>query len=432
MSQTQDAKSAITNSFEGWKKRVSVFLVGQTVTTFGSMLVQYAILWHLTLTTKSGTILALAAIFGFLPQAIVSVFAGVWADRINRKVMIIVADLSIALATFGLALLMLSGVDDLWLIFLVMAVRSFGAGVQTPAISALLPQIVPTEKLMRVNGINSSVQSSLMLLAPIAAAAVYANFSLVGILFIDVVTAIIGVALLATVAVPTLARAASLDKPSYFADLKEGINYTFTHELVRWVIAIFGIVFLLIVAPSNLSPLMLVRNFGTEVWKLTVLEISFGVGMAIGGALMAILASKLDRITTIIATSALFGVLAIVMGFTTNLILFFSLFFLIGLIVPAFSTSAMTLLQETVEPERQGRVFGFVGIVIAVAMPLGMAILGPLADVVSVESILIATGALTVVIAVVAVLLPSGKRAIAAAHASTGQSLEAQQDQAGK
>lgn len=419
-------------SLSGWKKKVTVFLVGQTVTTFGSMLVQYAIMWHLTLTTKSGTVLALSAIFGFLPQAVISVFAGVWADRINRKFMIIAADLSITLATFGLALLMLSGVDDLWLIFLVMAARSLGAGVQSPAVSALLPQIVPTEKLMRVNGVNSSVQSSLTLLAPIAAAAVYANFSLVGILFIDVVTAIIGVALVATVAVPPLARVASLDKPSYFADLKEGINYTFTHELVRWVIAIFGIVFLLIVAPSNLSPLMLVRNFGTEVWKLTVLEISFGVGMVIGGALMAILASKLDRLTTIITTSALFGVLAIVMGFTTNLILFYSLFFLIGLIVPAFSTSAMTLLQETVEPERQGRVFGFVGIVMAVAMPLGMTILGPLADAVSVEIILIATGALTVLIAVVAVLLPSGKRAIAAAHASTGQSLEAQQDQVGK
>lgn len=421
MSTEAPSPTSDSSSLQGWKKKVTVFLVGQTVTTFGSMLVQYAILWHLTLTTKSGTVLALSAIFGFLPQAIVSIFAGVWADRINRKVMIIAADLSIAVATFGLALLMLSGVDDLWLIFLVMAVRSFGAGVQTPAISALLPQIVPTEKLMRVNGINSSVSSSLTLLAPIAAAAIYANFSLVAILFIDVVTAIIGVALLATVAVPTLSRAASLDKPSYFADLKEGINYTFTHELVRWVIAIFGIVFLLIVAPSNLSPLMLVRNFGTEVWKLTMLEISFGVGMVLGGALMAILASKLDRLNTIIITSALFGVLAIVMGFTTNLILFFSLFFLIGLIVPAFSTSAMTLLQETVEPERQGRVFGFVGIVMAVAMPLGMAILGPLADVVSVEIILIATGALTVVIAAVAVLLPSGKRAIAAAHASTGK-----------
>lgn len=411
-------------AFLGWKKKAAVFLVGQTITTFGSMLVQYAILWHLTLTTKSGVVLALAAVFGFLPQAIVSVFAGVWADRLNRKVMIIISDSAIALATFGLALMMMSGVDDLWLIFLVMAVRSIGAGVQMPAISALLPQIVPTDKLMRVNGVNSSVQSSLMLVAPIAAAGVYANFSLVGILFIDVVTAVIGLSLLATVAVPTLARVSNLEKPTYFADLKEGIQYTFTHDLVRWVMVIFGIVFLLIVAPSNLSPLMLVRNFGSEVWMLTVLELSFGVGMVLGGAFMAVLGSKLDRLSTIIGTSIAFGVLAIIMGFTTNLIFFFSLFFLIGLAVPAFSTSAMTLLQETVEPERQGRVFGFVGIVMSIAMPLGMAVLGPLADVVSVESLLIFTGAATVVIAVIAVSVPAGKRAIAAAHSSTGPAVE--------
>lgn len=412
------------SALAGWKKRVSVFLVGQTITTLGSALVQYAIMWHLTLTTKSGLVLALAAVFGFLPQAIVSVFAGVWADRVNRKMMIIISDSAIALATLGLAFLMLSGVNDLWLIFLVMAVRSVGAGVQMPAISALLPQIVPTDKLMRVNGINSSVQSSLTLIAPLAAAAIYANMSLVGILFIDFVTAAIGLALLATVAVPTLARASSADKPSYFADLKEGISYTFTHELVRWVMVVFGVVFLLIVAPSNLSPLMLVRNWGSDVWLLTVLELSFGIGMVIGGGLMALFANKLDRITTIIATSVAFGVLAVVMGFSTNLILFFSLFFFIGVIVPAFSTSAMTLLQETVEPERQGRVFGFVGIVMAVAMPIGMAALGPLADVVSVESILIGTGAATVVIAAFAALSPSGKRAWAAAHSSTGPNSE--------
>lgn len=421
MTDTKESHATSEPFDNGWKRKVATFLIGQTISTFGSFLVQYAIFWHLTLTTKSGFILALAAIFGFLPQAIVSIFAGVWADRVNRKTMIIVSDSSIALATFLLALFMLTGVDDLWLIFLVMAVRSVGAGFQMPAISALLPQIVPTEKLMRVNGINSSIQSSLTLLAPVAAAGLYTTMSLVGILFIDVVTAIIGLSLLATIAVPTLARAADQEKPSYFADLKDGIKYIFSHELVRWVMAVFAIVFLLIVAPSNLSPLMLVRNFGSEVWLLTVLELSFGVGMVLGGAMMAILASKLDRLWTLIGTSITFGVLAIVMGFTTNLILFYSLFFLIGLAVPAFSTSATTLLQETVEPERQGRVFGFVGIVMSVAMPLGMAVLGPLADVVSVEILLIITGAATVVIALIAVLLPAGKRAIAAAHASTGK-----------
>ena len=421
MDQTaQVPTSAESESMPGWKKKVAVFLVGQTITTFGSLLVQYALLWHLTLTTKSGVVLALAAVFGFLPQAIVSIFAGVWADRVNRKVMIIVSDSTIALATLVLAFFMLSGVDDLWLVFLVMAVRSVGAGIQMPAISALIPQIVPTDKLMRVNGINSSVQSSLLIIGPVAAAGIYSTVSLAAILFVDVVTAVIGLSLLATIAVPTLSRAASNDKPSYFTDLKEGLNYIFSHDLVRWVMVIYSIVFLLVVAPSNLSPLMLVRTFGSDVWLLTILELSFGIGMVAGGALMAIFASKVDRLGMMVGTSILFGVLAVVMGFTTNLILFYSLFFLIGLAVPAFSTSSMTLLQETVEPERQGRVFGFVGIVMAVAMPVGMAVLGPLADIVSVEILLIATGAITVLIAVVAVLLPAGKRAIAAAHASTG------------
>jgi DHA3 family macrolide efflux protein-like MFS transporter len=417
---SQEALKPQSESMPGWKKKVTVFLVGQTVTTFGSLLVQYALLWHLTLTTKSGVVLALAAVFGFLPQAVVSIFAGVWADRVNRKLMIILSDSTIALATLGLAFFMLSGVDDLWLVFLVMAVRSVGAGIQMPAISALIPQIVPTDKLMRVNGINSSVQSSLLIIGPVAAAGIYSTVSLAAILFVDFVTAVIGLSLLATIAVPTLSRAASNDKPSYFTDLKEGLNYIVSHDLVRWVMVIYSIVFLLVVAPSNLSPLMLVRTFGGDVWLLTVLELSFGIGMVAGGALMAIFASKMDRLGMMVGTSILFGVLAVVMGFTTNLILFYSLFFLIGLAVPAFSTSSMTLLQETVEPERQGRVFGFVGIVMAVAMPLGMAVLGPLADIVSVEILLIATGAITVLIAVVAVLLPAGKRAIAAAHASTG------------
>lgn len=422
MPSTTDAgtESQASESMPGWKRRVTVFLVGQTVSTFGSLLVQYALLWHLTLTTKSGLILALAAVFGFLPQAIVSIFAGVWADRVNRKVMIILSDSTIALATLTLALFMFSGVEDLWLIFLVMAVRSVGAGIQMPAISALIPQIVPTDKLMRVNGINSSVQSSLLILGPVVAAGIYSTMSLAAILFIDVVTAIIGVSLLATIAVPTLARVASGDKPSYFTDLKEGMSYIFSNDLVRWLMAIYAIVFLLIVAPSNLSPLMLVRNFGSDVWLLTVLELSFGVGMVAGGALMAIFATKVDRLGMIVGTSIFFGVTAIGLGFTTNLIVFYILFFLIGLAVPAFSTSSMTLLQETVEPERQGRVFGFVGIVMAVAMPIGMAVLGPLADLVSVESLLIATGVVTVVVAVVSILLPAGKRAIAAAHASTG------------
>ena len=432
MTSTPDsfAQPDVVEEMPGWKQRVSIFLVGQTISTFGSLLVQYALLWHLTLTTKSGVVLALAAVFGFLPQAIVSIFAGVWADRVNRKIMIILSDSAIALSTLGLAFVMMSGTDDLWLIFLVMAVRSLGAGVQMPAISALLPQIVPTDKLLRVNGINSSVQSSLLIFAPVAAAGIYATMSLATILFIDAVTAVIGLSMLAAIAVPSLSRVANKEKPSYFADLKEGFTYIFGNDLVRWIITIYSILFLFLVAPSNLVPLMLVRTFNGDVWTLTMFELAFGLGMVAGGALIAVFASKVDRLGMIVGTSIFFGVLNLGLGFTTNLILFFAIAFLMGLAVPAFSTAAMTLLQETVEPERQGRVFGFVGIIMAVAMPLGMAILGPLADVMPVETLLIVSGILTIAIVSIAVFLPAGKRAIAAAHSSTGSVVEARKQSA--
>ncbi|MDO7881535.1 MFS transporter [Salinibacterium soli] len=401
-----------------WKRDVALFLSGQTVSLFGSMLVQYAVMWHITLETKSGVALALAAVFGFLPQALVSIFGGVWADRLNRKALIIAADATIAASTLALALLMLAGASDLWLIFLTLAIRSTGAGIQMPAVSALIPQITPTEHLMRVNGINGSIQSAMALLAPAAAGALYATASLTAIFFIDVVTAVVGIGFLLLIAVPTV-RNATAEGAGYFTDLVEGVRYIAHHAFVRWLLVLFGVVFLLTVAPSYLTPLMVARTFGDEVWKLTVLEISFSVGMVLGGLVIAVWGGTRNKIVMIVASSVLFGALSVALGLSTNLWVFFAFMFVVGLAVPFFSTPSMTLLQETVEPERQGRVFGFVGIVMAVAMPIGMVVFGPLADQFTVESLLVAAGILMFVVIAVATLVPAGRRAMRAAHAAT-------------
>jgi len=275
---------------------------------------------------------------------------------------------------------------------------------------------VPIDKLMRVNGINGTIQSAMMLLAPAVAAAIYASASIVAIFFVDVVTAVIGIALLAVLVVPRIVRA-SVDgvQPGYFDDLVGGLRYVAGHAYVRWVLGLFAVVFVLIVAPSYLTPLMVVRTFGEEVWKLTVNEIAFSVGMILGGALLAVWGGKGNRITMILGSTFAFGGLSIGLGLSTNLWVFFAFMFVLGLAVPFFSTTSMTVLQETVEPERQGRVFGFVGIVMAVAMPLGMAVFGPLADQFSVESLLIAAGFVLFVVVGLAVLLPSGRRALRAA-----------------
>ena len=414
-----------------WLRKTILFLSGQTVSLFGSMLVQYAVFWYLTITYQSGVIMMLAALFGFLPQAVISIFGGVWADRHNRKFLIVGADAAIALTTLALAIIMMNGIDAPWIIFLALAIRSAGAGIQMPAVAALLPQIVPTRNLIRVNGINGSIQSAMALLSPAAAGAIYAwssastggsSAALVPIFFIDFVTALIGIGFLLLIPVGAVRRASDVET-GYFADLVDGVKYIAHHAFVRWLLILFAVIFVLTVAPSNLTPLMLVRSFDAgeqqNVVNLAVLEVAFSIGMVLGGILVASLFAKRSRIGMIITSSVVFGGLSIGLGLSGNIWLFFGFMFLVGLAVPFFSTPSFTLLQETVEPERQGRVFGFVGIVMALAMPLGMVVFGPLADVVSIEVLLIAAGLLTFVVMALALFLPAGKRAIAAARSAS-------------
>ena len=401
-----------------WKRNVAFFLTGQTVSLFGSMVVQYAVMWYVTLETRSGMAIALYAVAAFAPQGIVSIFGGVLADRMNRKKLAIIADAAIAVVTLVLALLMMNGFDELWVILVAVAVRSLGAGVQTPTVQAMIPQIAPADQLMRVNGIFQTIASAMALLAPAAAAAIYAGFGMIPVFFLDVVTAVIGIGLLILVAVPTLERAAEA-VTSYKEDLVEGMHYIVSHKIVRWLLVVFAIIFVLTVAPSFITPLLVVRSFGDEPWKLAVLEIAFSIGMVIGGVVVATFLTKRSRIGLILIATYSFALLTVAMGLSGNLWVFYGFMFLFGLSVPLFSTSFMTLIQETVEPEKHGRVFSYVGIVMALATPIGMVVFGPLADVISVQSLLIAGGFGTMAVMTLAVFMPSGRAAIAAARAGS-------------
>ncbi|PJJ61671.1 MFS transporter [Compostimonas suwonensis] len=400
-----------------WRRNVGLFLSGQTISLFGSMIVQYAVMWYVTFETRSGFAVALYAVAAFLPQGVVSIFGGVFADRMNRRVLVIIADGSIAAATLVLAVLMLNGVTDLWIILLAVAVRSVGAGVQTPAVQAMIPQIAPPDQLMRVNGIFQTIQSAMALLAPAAAGAIFGLFGLVPLFFIDVITAAIGIGFLVFVSVPTLASIAEKTS-SYREDLVEGMRYIWRHPVVRWLLGVFALIFLLTVAPSFITPLLIARTFGTEVWMVTVLEIAFSLGMLLGGVLVSTWLAKRSRIGLILFSTFGFAIFTIALGLSPDLWVFYGFMFAFGLLVPLFSAPFMTLVQETVQPEMHGRVFSYVGIVMALATPIGMTVFGPLADVISVQLLLVFGGIATVLVMVVALLLPSGRAAVRAAGAA--------------
>lgn len=382
-----------------WIRRVALYLSGQTISLFGSMVVQFAISWHVTLSTKNGAQMTIMTLCGFLPQLVIAPFAGVWADRHDRRRMIVWADAMIALSTAILAVLFMRGCDHLWLLYVISAIRSLGNGIQQPAVSALLPDIVPSEHLMRVNGINASIQSVMMLAAPAAAGMLYARMGLQSTFWVDVATAAVGIGILMMLSVPTRAAPAA-EGASVTGDMMGGLGYV---KRTRWLsqLILFYLVYALMFGPVVLlTPLMVARSFGEEAWRLTAHEMVFAVGSLLGGAAIGFIGDKVrNRIHLLLLGSAAFGLATLVMGFSRDFLFYLIVMGFSGFTMPLINTGVMTVLQQKIAPEFMGRVFGLISIIGSAAIPLSMTIFGPLADVVSVETQLIVTGALMTAIA---------------------------------
>ncbi len=381
-----------------WKNNTARFLFCQAISLFGSSLVQYAIMWHITLRTGSGVMMMISIICGFLPTFFLSPFAGVWADRYNRKLLIILSDAGIAFSTLILAVIFLLGYNEIWLLFVVSAVRALGTSVQVPAVGALLPQLVPEDKLTRVNGINGSIQSAITLLSPMVSGVLLSFASIEIVFFIDVVTACIAVfAMLFTVKVESHAKASQNQQVSYFEDFRMGLRYISKHMFIKQFF-IYGAVFFFLVTPAAfLTPLQVVRSFGNDVWRLTAIEITFSVGMMLGGFLMASWGGFKNKIHSMAMAGFAIGIFTIALGAVPVFWLYLLFMVLTGLAIPVFSTPATVLLQEKVEEDYMGRVFGVYGMISSAMMPLGMLAFGPVSDYVRIEWLLLGTGALVLV-----------------------------------
>lgn len=376
-----------------WKSQAMLFLISQCITLFGSTLVQMAIVWYVTIQTSSGVWVAAFTVCSYLPQFLISFVAGVWADRHSRKKLIIGADSLIALVTFLMVLAIPHITDKIVVLggLLVMSViRSFGAGIQTPAVNAVIPQLVPEDQIMRFNGINATMQSVVQFAAPAAAGVLLTINTLSSTLIIDTATAIVGIGLLSAVIIPK--QAIQNKGTSVFLDMKIGIKYTLSDKLIGKVLTVYGLFIFLCVPAGFLSQLFVSRVYGETYWYLTAVELAGFIGMVAGGILMSIWGGFKSRVTTMSVGLIAFGSLAIGMGLSKQFALYLTLMIIYGVAITMVQTATTTLIQEKAEISMQGRVFGLLGAMYSGFLPVGMAIFGPMADEISLQWIMIGSG----------------------------------------
>ncbi len=376
-----------------WKKNTAVFMTSQAISLFGSSLVQLAITWYITRTTGSGIYVTLSIIFGMMPALFLSPFAGVWADRYDRKKLIMISDGCIATSTFMLAIVFLAGYKSIWLLLAVSVLRSLGSAVQMPSVGAMLPDIVPEEQLTRINGINGSIQALITIASP-ALAGVMLTWvgSIELIFFVDVFTAAIAIFVLLRYLYVPQSNAGEKERVGYLEEMKLGFAYIRKHRYLVQLF-LFSVFVMLSVAPvAFLTPLQVVRSYGNEVFRLTAIELAFSGGMLVGGLAISAWGGFKNKVVTIAVSLLVMGGSIVLMGANVPFWFYLVAMGICGLFLPLFNTPSVVMLQEKVDPAYIGRVFSVMSMINSSVMPMGILIFGPLADKVSIELLLVITG----------------------------------------
>lgn len=386
---------------------------GQAISLLGSQLVQFALIWWMTQQTGSATVLAVASIVGLVPQVILGPLAGVLVDRWNRRRVMLVADLVVALATLGLAIVFWSGGVELWHVYVALFIRALGGSFHGPAMSASTSLMVPQDQLTRIQGLNQVLNGGLSIASAPLGALLIALLPVEGVLMIDLITAVVAIFLLLLIQVPQ-PKKEMIDKAqpilsAYWTDLRAGMRY-----LLGWrgllLLALMAMLLNMVLSPTtSFMPLLVTNHFSGNAWHLGILEGGFGAGILIGGLMLGVWGGFKRRIMTSVLGVAGIGLGIFIVGLAPA-----SMFplavggMLMGGIMSSLANGPiMAIFQAKVAPGMQGRVFTLMGSLTAAMMPLGLALAGPAADIIGVRMWFIGSGLFTLAIAFVITLIPS-------------------------
>jgi DHA3 family macrolide efflux protein-like MFS transporter len=265
-----------------WALRFIPLWLGQALSLLGSQLVQFAIIWYLTQTTHSATTLAIASMMGLLPQVLLSPFIGTWVDRGSRRLILIAADSTVALATLVLAILFASGRIEIWHIYVALFIRAVAGGFHQSAFGASVVLLVPKEHLARVQGFNQALNGGLNIVSAPLGAFLLSVLPMQGILGIDVGTAILAVSILLFIQIPQ-PESRSKAPATFWQDFRAGFRYILAWRGLVILLGLVMVINFFYSATEPLTPLLITKHFHGDAGQLGWWLSSFAAGTILGG-----------------------------------------------------------------------------------------------------------------------------------------------------
>jgi len=359
-------------------------------------------------------VLATASLVGMLPQVILGPLVGTLVDRWNRRWIMLLADSIITLATIALVVLFAMDAAAIWHIYLAMFIRSLAGSFHGNAMNASTSLMVPIEKLTRVQGINQMLNGGLNVVSAPMGALLLGVLPIQGILIIDVITALIAILPLAFIQIPQPARISQEEmdhdvQTTVWEDFKAGLQY-----MLGWpgllIVSLMAVVINFVFMPAySLLPLLVKDYFGGNAIQLSWVESAIGIGIIAGGALLSIWGGfERKTLTSMIGLMGLgAGTLILGLAPSSAILLAVGGALLMGLMNPITNGPIFAVIQSTVEPDMQARIFSLLTSLCGGMALVGLMIAGPVTDNVGIQSWFLISGALCVLMAVAGLFTPA-------------------------
>lgn len=398
---------------QAWKLRFFSIWTGQTLSAFGTVVAQFALVWWVTQLTGSATVLATATVAALIPRILLSPFAGVFVDRHSRRLIMIVSDAFIALVSLWLAYLFWTGTMELWHVYAAAIARALGSAFYGPACGASITLLVPKEQYGRIGGMDQTRSGALEVVGPVLGALAIGWFPLHYVMLLDVGTAALAIAPLLVFSIPQPTRdPTTTSGGSFLQDFVAGFRYVVRWRALMLFVGLVAIVNIMLFSSTSLTPLLVYKGFGGEATMLGWFQSAMGFGMIAGGLALGLWGGPRRKILAVLGSVVGLGVILLIPAWTPAPLwpIAVGSFGLFGVMAAMAQGNMSASFRGLVDPAKQGRFYSLLGSLFTGLNPLGVMIAGLVADAVSIRFWFGAAGVVVILAAVAGLAFPALRR----------------------
>src|SRR5690554_2467133 len=343
-------------------KNFMLLWAGLSVSRFGERFLQLVIMWYVIQETGSALALGVTVVCITVPTLLIGPLAGVVADRVDKKKIIVAMDYSLGALILIIAILLLTGNMSLIVLYMLMILFAICMAFFNPAANASVPLLVEEEYLSRANSLNQFSGQLSNIIGPASAGILLALFNdQYGLLLIAAAIAyIISATTEIWIKVPSVKEETEGEKSNFKQDLKEGLQFLFEDRRLFMLVVAGGLIINFFLAPLSIFfTIMSDSIFNVGSAGLGIINSAIALGALIGSIFIMLNVLK-DRYKTAIAGLVMEGIGLILIGSFMNFYATIIAVFLIGMGTCFAGVGLNTLYQTIIPKQKLGRVLSIV------------------------------------------------------------------------